>query len=328
MQAIVVHKENGQPQLQWEQVPDLSPGPKEVLVDVHAAAVNRADLSQAQGNYPPPPGVTDILGLDMAGIIAEVGERVSGWNPGDRVFALLPGGGYAEQVVVHPGMLLRLPEQWSFVQGAAVPEVWYTGFVNLFLEGRLREGETVLIHAGGSGVGTASIQLARAAGAAVIVTAGSEEKLATARRLGAFRAINYKREDFHEEVMKATEGKGVDLILDPVGASHLQPNLKSLKLLGRLVSIGTLSGSRTDIDLGLILGKRLRLIGSTLRQRPVEEKIRITREFLARFWHHFESGSFKPIIDRTFPMIDAQRAHDYVRANRNIGKVVLVNENG
>jgi putative PIG3 family NAD(P)H quinone oxidoreductase len=323
MKAIVVHDEGKQPKLVWETVPDVSYGPDEVLVDVKAAAVNRADLSQAQGNYPPPPGASEILGLEMAGVIAEVGDEVEGWAVGDRVCALLPGGGYAEQAAVPAGMLMPLPEDWTFAQGTAVPEVWFTAFVNLFLEGELAEGETVLLHAGGSGVGTAAIQLARTAGARVFVTAGAAYKLERCRELGAELAVNYKETDFLSQVMAASDNEGVDLILDPVGGPYLERNVAALKRFGRLIHIGLLGGPRGELDVRAVLRNRLRLIGSTLRTRPVAEKIEITRQFRERFWPLLAAGELQPVIDTTFPISEAQAAHDYVRQDKNVGKVIL-----
>ena len=323
MKAIVVHQGRERPSLQWEEVPDPTYGPEEVLVEVRAAAVNRADLSQARGNYPPPPGVTDVLGLEMAGVIGAVGDEVEGWQVGDRVCALLPGGGYAEKAAVHADMLLALPDDWSFEEGAAVPEVWYTAYVNLFLEGQLQAGETVLLHAGGSGVGTAAIQLAREADARVFITAGAAEKLERGRELGASLAVNYKEEDFSGPVLEATGGEGVALILDPVGANYFARNLRLLKENGRLVQIGLLSGSQTDIDLGRVLGKSLRIIGSRLRPRPLSEKIEITRRFKEAVWPLLVSGTVEPVIDTVFPLEEAGDAHEYVRQNRNIGKVIL-----
>ncbi len=323
MKAIVVHDEGSSPQLVWEEVADIGFGPDEVLVDVGATAVNRADLSQARGHYPPPPGASEILGLEMAGTIAEVGEDVEGWKVGDRVCALLPGGGYAEKTAVSAQMLLRLPDEWSFEMGTAVPEVWYTAYVNLFLEGDLKEGETVLIHAGASGVGTAAIQLACEAGAHVFVTAGTDAKLAYCRQLGAELAINYKQEDFLEQINIKTNGDGVDLILDPVGGSYLDRNVRSLRRFGRLVNIGALGGVNGKMNTGLLLGKRLRIIGSTLRSRPPAEKIKITQQFEAGFWPLLRSGQLQPVIDTTFSIEEAQAAHGYVAQNKNIGKVIL-----
>jgi tumor protein p53-inducible protein 3 len=324
MKAIVVQQEGGEPVLRWQEMPNAEYGPEEVLVVVAATAVNRADLSQARGHYPPPPGVTDILGLEMAGTIQAVGENVPVWQPGDRVCALLPGGGYAERVAVHHQMLLPLPKEWSFAQGAAVPEVWYTAFVNLFLEGSLQQGETVLLHAGASGVGTAAIQLAREAGASSIITAGSDEKVAACLELGAAVGINYKRQEFLAETLAATGGEGVHLILDPVGGSYLARNLQALRPFGRLVNIGLLGGREGEMDMGLLLRRRLRLIGSTLRNRPLSEKIEVTRQFRERFWPLLVDGRMQPVIDTTFPLPDAQEAHDYVARNRNTGKVVLL----
>lgn len=324
MKAIVVEGDPQHPELVWQDVPDIEYGPDEVLVDVRATAVNRADLSQARGNYPPPPGVSDILGLEMAGVIAKLGEDVSGWQVGDRVCALLPGGGYAEQAAVPADMLLKLPHSWSFAQGTAVPEVWLTAYVNLFLEGDLKVGERVLIHAGGSGVGTAAIQLARAAGARVFVTAGHEDKLSRCRQLGAELAVNYKEQDFLEKVMLATDGRGVDLILDPVGGSYLDRNVQALRRFGRLVNIGLLGGVAGTMNMGLLLRNRLSIVGSTLRTRPPAEKITITKQFESGYWPLLKEGKLKPIIDTTFPIEQAQAAHEYVAQNKNTGKVILL----
>lgn len=325
MKAIVVHrgKEEEVPSLIWEEVPDAVHGPGEVLVAVQAAGVNRADLLQARGGYPPPAGASEILGLEMAGEVVATGENVAGWQPGDRVAALLPGGGYASLAAVPAGMLLRLPETWDYVTGAAVPEVWYTAFVNLFLEGELLAGETVLIHAGGSGVGTAAIQLAREAGADVYITAGHDDKLAYGRELGASLAFNYKKVDFAEELKQALGGQGIDIILDPVGADYFERNLSLLRENGRLVQIGLLSGSQATIHLGLVLGKSLRLIGSRLRPRPLAEKLAITQRFLDEVWPLLLAGRVKPVVDTVFAMQDAAEAHEYVRQDRNTGKVIL-----
>ncbi|MBP6017279.1 MAG: NAD(P)H-quinone oxidoreductase [Candidatus Promineofilum sp.] len=322
MKAIGVHGDKKNPVLLWEDVADIDYGPDEVLVDVRATAVNRADLSQARGSYPPPPGASEILGLEMAGVISEVGQRVEGWRPGDRVMALLPGGGYAERAAVPAGMLLRLPDGWSFAQGAAVPEVWYTAYINLFDEGQLQAGETVLIHAGASGVGTAAIQLAVDAGARAIATVGSPDKAAFCRELGA-STINYKEDDFLAQAMGATNGQGVDVILDPVGGSYLSRNIEALRRFGRLVNIGLLGGPMGELNMGQLLGKRLHIVGSTLRTRPLAEKVAITRRFEAEILPKLADGRLRPILDTRFPITEAQAAHEYVRANRNIGKVLL-----
>ncbi len=323
MKAIGVKKTDREPILSWQDVPDVTYGPEQVLVDIRATAVNRADLLQAQGLYPPPSGESEILGLEMCGEIAAVGAAAAGWQVGDRVLGLLSGGGYAQQVAIDPQMLMRLPDSWSFAEGAAIPEVWLTAFSNLFMEGGLQSGERVMLHAGGSGVGTAGIQLARAAGATVYATAGTEAKLAKCRELGARLAVNYKEQDFCKEVMDATENQGVDLILDPVGAAYLSQDLNLLRVNGRLVIIGLLSGRTAEIDLGAVLGKGLRIIGTRLRARPLTEKILITRDFKERFWPLLEQGRLQPVIDKVFPIEEAQAAHAHVRQNANTGKVVL-----
>jgi putative PIG3 family NAD(P)H quinone oxidoreductase len=322
MKAISVRGDKENPVLVWEDVPDIGYGPDEALVDVRAAAVNRADLWQARGNYPPPSGASEILGLEMAGVIREVGAAATGWQAGDRVCALLPGGGYAERAAVPAGMLLRLPDHWSFAQGAAVPEVWYTAYINLFDEGQLKAGETALIHAGASGVGTAAIQLVVDAGARAFATASSATKVAFCRELGA-TAFNYKEQDFAVEVLAATDGAGVDVILDPVGGDYLARNVVLLRRFGRLVNIANLSGTKGELDVSRVLGRRLRIIGSTLRGRPPTEKIAITRRFERDVWPKLADGRLRPIIDSAFPIAEAQAAHERVLANRNIGKVIL-----
>lgn len=292
------------PALEWAEVPDVVAGPDEVLVRIHAAGVNRADLLQARGQYAPPPGASEILGLEMAGVVEPGGERVC---------SLLPGGGYAERVAVHRQMLLPLPEHWSFVEGAAVPEAWLTAFVNLFLEGGLQAGETALIHAGASGVGTAAIQLARDAGARVLVTVRSVDKSERCRELGA-------------EVVPPAHGEKVDLILDCVGGSYLPANIESLKPFGRLVVIGVLGGAKGELNMAAVLRKRLRIVGSTLRSRPRSEHIEIVRQFRERFWDKLVSGRFQIVLDREFPIQQAAAAHAYMSENRNVGKILLTIE--
>jgi putative PIG3 family NAD(P)H quinone oxidoreductase len=323
MKAIVVKSENKSPILSWEEVPDIKPKPDEVLVDIKATAVNRADLLQAKGLYPPPPGESEIMGLEMAGVVSAVGDQVKGRKIGERVVGLLSGGGYAQQVAIHSQMLLQMPDRWSFSQGAAIPEVWLTAFSNLFLEAELKSGQTVMIHAGGSGVGTAGIQMAREAGAVVYVTAGTAAKLDRCRELGAALGVNYKEQDFVEEVMAASHGRGVDIILDPIGGAYLNQNLDLLNEGGRLVNIGLLGGGTAEINLGAVLGKSLRIIGTRLRSRPLAQKIEITRMFADRFWPMLEAGRLQPIIDSVFKIEDAHSAHDYVKQNKNTGKVIL-----
>ncbi|MEW5961011.1 MAG: NAD(P)H-quinone oxidoreductase [Chloroflexota bacterium] len=323
MKAIVIQTDKENRPLVWQDVADPSFGPDEVLVDIHATALNRADLMQRAGNYPPPPGASDILGLELAGRIAAVGDNVTGWQAGDRVCALLPGGGYAERAGVPASMLMPIPDHWSFEQAAGLPEVFLTAFVNLFIEAGLQPGETALIHGGASGVGTAGIQLLRAVGNPVFVTAGTAEKTERCRVLGATLAINYKQEDFVERILAGTHGQGVDVILDMVGAAYLERNLRLLKLRGRLVLISMLSGGKTEINLGALMGRRLRLIGSVLRSRSLAEKVEIKERFVERFWANLEDGSIRPVIDSVYPIEQAHEAHQYMAENRNIGKIIL-----
>jgi tumor protein p53-inducible protein 3 len=323
MKAIVVDNTRPGYPLNWTEVPSPSIAAGEVLVNIHAAALNRADLMQRAGNYPPPPGAPETLGLEMAGEIAALGPDVTGWQVGDRVCALLPGGGYGEQINVPNQMLIAIPEEWSYEQAAAIPEVFLTAYVNLFMEASLQPGETVLIHGGASGVGTAAIQLAHKKGCRVFVTAGTPEKTDFCRKLGAELAINYKTDDFAERIKEHTDEAGVDVILDMVGADYLARNINLLKLNGRLVFISTLSGSKSDIDLRYLMGKRLKLIGSVLRSRTLAEKIQINQHFLADFWNELLEGSVYPVIDSVYPIQEANQAHEQMRQNKNIGKIVL-----
>ncbi len=323
MQAIHVDGSKADRPLVWQETADPTFGPEEALVDIHATSLNRADLMQRAGNYPPPPGAPDILGLEMAGVIAQVGAGVQGWQVGDPVCALLPGGGYAERVAVPQQMLMPLPAGWDLITAAGLPEVYLTAFVNLYMEANLQAGETVLVHGGASGVGTAAIQLLKASGNTVIVTAGSADKCAACTALGADLAINYREADFVEQVRAFTDGKGVDVIMDMVGADYLAQNLSLLKLKGRLVFISTLSGGETQIDLRQLMGKRLRLIGSVLRSRSLAEKIAIKENFMTRFWSQVEAGALKPVIDSVYPIAQVNEAQQQMAANRNIGKIVL-----
>ena len=325
MKAIQVELRDGRPALVWGRAPDPQPGAGEVVIAVQAAGVNRADLSQAAGGYASPPGASPLLGLEAAGRIVRLGPSVpANWRPGDRVCALLAGGGYAELAAADHRLLLRIPESWSFAQGAAVPEAWLTAYVNLMIEGRLRAGESVLVHAGASGVGTAAIQTARRSGATVYATAGSDAKAGVCRELGAIAAFDRGREDFAEALLSATGGAGVDLVLDPVGAPYLQRNVRVLKEHGRLVSIGLLGGSRGELDMGAVLGRSLQIQGSRLRPRSAGEKAAIVRGFARFVWPALLAGELRLVIDRSFGIEDAQEAHEHVRANRNTGKVVLL----
>ena len=318
MKAIIVQSDHS---LAWQEVQTPAPRPDEVLIEVRAAGVNRADLAQRSGNYPPPPGASEILGLEVAGEIVELGNNVADWNVGDRVCVLLTGGGYAERVTAPASLLMPIPEGWSFEEAGGMPEVFFTAFLNLFLEGNLQGDETALIHGGASGVGTAGVQLAKAAGCRVFTTAGTDEKVETCSKLGADLAINYREEDFAERVKEVAEG--VDVVLDMVGADYLARNIELLNLNGRLVFIATLSGKEADIDIRKLMGKRLTLKGSTLRSRPLKEKVRVKERFTAQFWSKLEAGEIKPVIHEVFAVQDAEKAHDVMRANKNIGKLLL-----
>lgn len=312
----------GRPLL-WRATPDPLPDVEEVLVDVYATALNRADLLQRAGNYPPPPGASEILGLEMAGVIAAVGRDVRAWQVGDRVCALLSGGGYAERVAVPQSLLMPIPPDWSFEEAAGLPETYMTAFVNLFMEARLRPAETVLVHGGASGVGTAAIQMLHGLGHRVFVTAGSDEKAAACRKLGADLAVNYRRDDFVAAVRDATGGAGVDVILDMVGGDYFERNLELLKVRGRLVFIATLGGGQVTLDIGRIMRKRIHLIGSVLRSRSLEEKSEIRSQFMSRCWTLIEQGRMRPVIDRVYPITEAEVAHARMAQNLNIGKIIL-----
>ncbi len=323
MQAIVVDKSGETPVLRLGEAPAPELGEGELRLAVAATAVNRADLLQARGLYPPPPGAPETLGLECAGVVREVGPGVADWSPGDRAMALLAGGGYAAEVVVHAGSAMRVPEAWSLEQAAAAPEVFLTVFLNVFQLAALPDGGALLVHGGGSGIGTAAIQLGKAAGATVIVTAGSDEKCERCRELGADVAVNYRTGDFTEACKQATGGRGVDVVLDSIGAPYLSGNLAALALGGRLVLIGLMGGAKAEVNLGLLLTRRLSVIGSTLRARPVEEKAAIVRGFVERFGPALEAGSVAPIVDCVLPLAEAEQAHRRVEASEHFGKVVL-----
>jgi tumor protein p53-inducible protein 3 len=301
--------------------PELVPG--SLRIRVAASGINRADLMQRRGMYPPPPGASNILGLECAGKVLEVASNVSGWKPGDRAMALLAGGGYAEQVVVDAGSAMRIPDPLSYPEAAAIPEVFLTVFLNVFQIGGLQKGGALLVHGGGSGIGTAAIQLARAAGARCIVTAGSEEKCRRCLDLGADVAVNYRDGDFAPRVLEATGGQGVDVVLDHIGASYLEGNLQSLAVGGRLVVIGLMGGSKAEIQLAALLGKRLQVIGSTLRARPLDEKRQIVAGFQDRFGAALSSGEIGPVLDRSFPVAQVAEAHRLMEASQHFGKIVL-----
>lgn len=305
--------------------PTPSPGPGELLVKVKATALNRADLLQKSGNYPPPAGESTILGLDMAGVVEQVGSDVTRFRPGDPVFGLLPGGGYAEYCTISEELSLPIPRGWSFEEAAALPEVFLTAWQALVWLGQIGEGETVLIHAGASGVGTAAIQLAsRLFGCRVITTAGSEEKLEVCRNLGADLAINYREEEFSERIRSETGPESVDLIIDFIGAPYWEKNLNSLSQDGRLIILAMMGGAVGDrLRLGPLLRKRLTVRGSTLRNRDARYKKRLVADFWDRTEELFLKRELLPVIDSVYDWNDVEAAHRKMEENRNIGKIIL-----
>ena len=295
----------------------------EILVKVKATAVNRADTLQRMGKYPPPKGASPVLGLELAGVVIETGKEVTNWNMGDKVFGLIPGGGYAEYAVINEDMAMRIPENLSFSKAAAIPEVFLTAFQALVWYGKTEKESTVLIHAGGSGVGTAGIQIAQEIGAEVYVTASSS-KHKTCLDLGAKKAIDYKTQYFAEEVLKNTKGKGVDVIVDFISGPYFKMNIEALKTDGRLIILASLGGGNVDeFDLRKILVKRLSVIGSTLRARPLDYQVKLTKEFSDFALSKFEEGKMEPVIDSVFDWKDAAEAHRYMESNKNTGKIVL-----
>jgi putative PIG3 family NAD(P)H quinone oxidoreductase len=327
MRAVTVREPGGPEALEWTEVPDPVCRPGEVVVDVAASAVNRADLLQRQGFYPPPPGASDVLGLECSGVISEVGEGVTGWSDGDEVCALLAGGGYAERVAVPAGQLLPRPAGVELATAAALPEVTCTVWSNVFMLARLRRGDSFLVHGGSSGIGTMAIQLAARAGARVFTTAGTAAKLDVCRELGAEVTINYRDEDFVERVKDETDGAGVDVVLDNMGAKYLARNVDVLADGGRLVSIGMQGGTKAELDLGKLMRKRASVHATTLRSRPPTGpggKAEIVAAVLHEVWPDVERGVVRPIVDRRLPMSRAADAHRVVEASEHVGKVLLV----
>ncbi len=323
MRAIIIRDFGGPEQLQMWEWEKPEPGPEDLLVRIHATALNRADVLQRQGKYPPPPGASPLLGLEMAGEVVGAGSEVSGWQLGDRVCGLLAGGGYAEYCVLPQTQALAIPESWSYVQAAALPEAFLTAFQALVWLGNLAPGEKVLIHAGGSGVGTAAIQLAKSLGGEVYATA-SQAKHETCRGLGASMVYDYQQEDFAEMIDLHTHHKGVDLILDFIGGPYFQRNLNLLARDGRLVMLGFLGGALAeDVNLGPVLRKRLSILGSTLRNRDDDYKARLSQATQAYVWPRLETGQLRAIVDREFSWTQAADAHHYLESNQNIGKVIL-----
>ena len=323
MKAIIVDTPGAEEVLKIGEAPSPTLTPEDIRIRVRATAVNRADLLQRQGMYPPPPGASAIIGLECAGEVIEVGSAVSGWNVGDRAMALLPGGGYAEEAVVHYGSAMHVPAALSFEEAGALPEVFLTSFLNIFMLGEIKPGGAALVHGGGSGVGTASITLLKEAGMRALVTAGSDEKCQRCLDHGADVAINYRAGDFTEQVRAATGGKGVDVVLDSIGGKYLAANLDCLAIDGRLVIIGLIGGAKADINLAMLLMRRLRVIGSTLRTRSVADKAEIVARFLGRFGEALNAGRIKPVIDRVLPLEHAAEAHRVVQSSAHFGKVVL-----
>ena len=299
------------------------PATGEVLIRVAAAGINRPDILQRTGNYPPPPGASPILGLEVSGTVAALGAEVAGWHEGDAVCALVAGGGYAEYCVAPAPQCLPVPKGVALVDAAGLPETFFTVWTNVFDRGRLAAGESFLVHGGSSGIGTTAIQLARAFGAHVFATAGSPEKCAVCRDLGAERAIDYRQEDFVAILKEATQGRGVDVILDMVGGPYVEKNLRSLALEGRLVQIAFLQGSKVTLDLAHLMMRRQTITGSTLRPRPVAEKAAIARNLRDKVWPLIEAGKVRPVIDRTFPLAEAAAAHRLMESSAHIGKILL-----
>ena len=313
MRAAVVEEK----QFRIAEIDPPASGPNDLRIRVRATAVNRADLLQRDGHYPPPPGASPIIGLECAGVVIEAGENVRGWSKGDRAMALLPGGGYAEEVVVDAGSAMHVPDALTDEEAAAIPEVFLTAFSNVFMLAHAKRGESILIHGGGSGVGTAATTLCKLNGMRVIVTAGSDEKCAQCVKHGADVAINYRSEDFVEKA------KEVDIVLDHIGARYLARDLEVLAMDGRVVFIGSMGGERmATIDVTRLLGKRHQIIGSTLRARRVEEKAAIVAAFVDRFGHALNDGRIKPVIDRAYELHDVEDAHRRVAAD-HFGNVVL-----
>jgi putative PIG3 family NAD(P)H quinone oxidoreductase len=323
MKAITVPEPGGPEALVLADVDTPQPRAGEVLVRVAAAGVNRADVLQREGHYPPPPGASELLGLEVSGTVEEVGQGVEGWEPGDEVCALLAGGGYAEHVRVPEGQLLPVPAGVSLVDAAALPEVACTVWSNVVMTADLEEGETLLVHGGSSGIGTMAIQVGRALGARVAVTAGSAEKLEACRALGADVLVDYREEDFVEQVRSATDGHGADVVLDIIGATYLAQNLEVLATGGRLVVIATQGGRRAELDLGALMGKRAAVIGTTLRARPAAEKAAIVAAVVEDLWPLVESGAVRPVIQARHPLADAALAHRELEASRHVGKILL-----
>ena len=324
MIAIEIRAPGGPEVLVPVERPTPVPAPGEVLIKVAAAGVNRPDIFQRLGRYAPPPGASDIPGLEVAGTIEQLGPEVRDWRIGDEVCALVAGGGYAEYCAAPVPQCLPLPRGLDLIAAAAIPETFFTVWTNVFERGRLQAGESLLVHGGSSGIGTTAIQLARARGARVFATAGSAAKCEACERLGAERAINYRESDFATVVRDLTSGRGVDVVLDMVGGEYFARNIDVLAVEGRLVEIATLHGVKAELNIQTIMGRRLTITGSTLRPRPVAEKGAIAAALRQHVWPLLESGAVRPIVHATFPLRDAAEAHRVMEAGTHIGKLVLV----
>ncbi len=309
--------------LRLAEVADPAMGDEEVLLRVHAAALNRADIMQRRGGYPPQHGASELLGLELAGEVLEAGPRVRSLAPGDRVYGLSGGGGYAELATLHESLAMPIPAALSYQQAASIPEVFFTANTALRTLAETQPGERLLVHAGGSGVGIAAIQIGRLIGAEVWITAGSAEKCERAAALGAQVTINYREQSFAEQVRERTDGRGVDVILDVIGRGYWDDNLRSLALAGRLVLVGLMGGAAAETNLGLILSKRLRILGTVMRSRPLIDRAAITRDYREHLEPAIISGRMQPVIDSVFPLREAAAAHQYMAENRNFGKILL-----
>lgn len=323
MRAIEISQFGPPEVLKVTERPDPVPAAGEVLIDVEAAGVNRPDIIQRYGKYPPPPGASDIPGLEVAGRVAALGEGVSGFTVGDRVCALVAGGGYAEKVAVPREQVLPIPAGLTAIQAAGIPETFFTVWTNVFQRGRLQPGESILIHGGTSGIGTTAIQLAKAFGARVMTTAGSDGKCEAARKLGAEHAFNYRTSDWVVEAKRVTAGRGLDVILDIVGADYIPKNLDLLAVEGRLVQIAFLKTAKVELDFSVMMRKRAWITGSTLRPRTPAEKGVIARQLHQRVWPLLEGGVVAPIIHGTFPFAQASEAHRLMESSTHIGKIIL-----
>lgn len=323
MKGITLNGFGGPEVLSLTEVPKPEPGPGQILVRVRASALNRADTMQRMGQYPPPPGESELLGLELAGEVESWGDGVGGFEKGQRVFGLIGGGGYAEYALIDKDMAMSIPSGWSFEEAAAVPEVFFTANETIFQLGELKQGESILIHAGGSGVGTAGIQMAHHIGARVFFTAGSAEKIERATALGAEAGINYKTHDFADEIRRLTDGEGVDVVEDFLAASYFQRNLDILKIGGRLILVALMGGIQTEVNLAQVMTRRLQIKGSVMRSRSLEDKRAITQRFKERWLPVLTEGKIKPIIDSTYPLAQAADAHIAMEANKNFGKLIL-----